>query len=82
MAATISASAATTVPAMVAGAVEPVLAMDMKPTGRPAPAKTNAASMPPSSWAKGAMVQTSDERGGRSRIVASSPAMTWAISTA
>ncbi len=38
--------------------------------------------MPPSSCASGAMVQTSDEIGGRSRIVASSPAMTRAISTA
>ena len=59
MAATISASAMAIVPAMVAGAVEPVLAIDIKPTGSLCSAKCSADSMPPASCASGAMVQTS-----------------------
>ena len=63
-------------------AVEPVVAIDIKPTGIPASAKTNAASNPPASCVSGAMVQINEERGGRRRSVVSSPAMTLAISTA
>ena len=82
MAATISASPTTMVPAMVAGDVEPAVAIDMNPTGSPASAKTSADSMPCESCASGAMVHTSNDTGGRLRIVSLSPAMTWAISIA
>ena len=81
-AATISASPSASVPAIVAGAVDPVVAMDMNPTGTPARARTSAPSMPSASWASGAIVQISADSIGRSRIVASSPATTRAISTA
>ncbi len=81
-AATISASPATTVPGIVAGPVDPAAAIDMKPTGIPASARTRAPSIPSSSWASGAIVQMRAESGGRARSVASSPARTRAISTA
>jgi hypothetical protein len=62
-----------------AGAVQAVSAIDTNPAGRPASARISADSKPSGSCPSSAKVQISDERGGRSGRVVSSPATTLAL---
>jgi len=64
MALTTSEFPMTKAPPIVAGEVEPILGIAIKPTGTPASAYAIAPSIPCLSCPRGAMVQTRQERGG------------------